>query len=195
MYPKAFENLIEQLKHLPGVGSKTAERYAYSVLDWKQEEANAFIEAIKEIQSINYCEICGNLSEDKVCSICGNEERNKNIICVVQQPKDILAIEKSQTYKGVYHVLNGEISATKGIMPEDINIASLIERMTPTTQEVIIATNPTAEGETTALYIARLLEAKGINVTRIAHGIPMGGHLDYADELTLIKAMEGRKAI
>ncbi|MEG0314210.1 MAG: recombination mediator RecR [Erysipelotrichaceae bacterium] len=195
MYPKAFENLIEQLKHLPGVGSKTAERYAYSVLGWNKEEAESFIVAIQSIQSINYCEVCGNLSEDKICSICSSEERNRNIVCVVQQPKDILAIEKSQTYKGVYHVLNGEISATKGIMPEDINIAALLERMTATIQEVIIATNPTADGETTALYIARLLESKGINVTRIAHGLPMGGHLDYADELTLIKAMEGRKSI
>lgn len=196
MYPKKFENLIDSLKMLPGVGLKSAERYAFDMLNYSDEEIDMFIQSLIDLkENISYCKICGNLADGDTCEICKDEERDPSIICVVQSPKDVIAMEKTHEFKGLYHVLNGVISTSKGIMPEDINLAKLLERINEDTKEVIIATNPTVEGETTALYIGKLLERKGINVTRIAHGIPMGGHLDYADELTLIKALEGRKKI
>lgn len=196
MYPKKFENLIDSLKMLPGVGLKSAERYAFDMLNYSDEEIDMFIQSLIDLkENISYCKICGNLADGDTCEICKDEERDPSIICVVQSPKDVIAMEKTHEFKGLYHVLNGVISTSKGIMPEDINLAKLLERISDDTKEVIIATNPTVEGETTALYIGKLLETKGINVTRIAHGIPMGGHLDYADELTLIKALEGRKKI
>lgn len=194
MYPQKFEALIESLKRLPGVGAKTAERYAFHILDWDEEDKQNLIQSLIDIkEGLKKCEICGNLSDEDICDICADTERNKNLICVVQSAKDVIAMEKTKEYHGVYHVLNGVISTTKGILPEDINIESLINRVNEQTEEVIIATNPTVEGETTALYLSKILESKNINVTRIAHGLPMGGHLDYADELTLIKAIEGRK--
>lgn len=194
MYPEKFENLIECLRMLPGVGIKSAERYAFEMLNYTDEEIEKFIHSLQDLKDkIRYCSICGNISDSEYCEICKNNERDKSIICVVQSPKDVIAMEKTGEFHGVYHVLNGVISTSKGIMPEDINLNSLINRIDETIKEVIIATNPTVEGETTALYIAKILEKKNINVTRIAHGLPMGGHLDYADELTLIKALEGRK--
>lgn len=194
MYPKKFEALVDSLRKLPGVGNKTAERYAFEVLDWNEEELENFITSFQEIKDgIRICENCGNLAEDDHCLVCEDSTRDHNIICVVQSPRDVIAMEKTREYSGVYHVLNGVISTSKGILPEDINIHSLLERINEDTKEIIIATNPTVEGETTALYLSKLLEKYNVNVTRIAHGLPMGGHLDYADELTLIKAMEGRK--
>lgn len=194
MYPKKFENLIDSLKMLPGVGLKSAERYAFDMLNYSDEEIDLFIQSLIDLKEhISYCNICGNLSDGDICEICKNHDRDQSVICVVQSPKDVIAMEKTHEFNGMYHVLNGVISTSKGIMPEDINLASLLERINDEIKEVIIATNPTVEGETTALYIGKLLETRGINVTRIAHGIPMGGHLDYADELTLIKALEGRK--
>lgn len=194
MYPKKFENLIDSLKMLPGVGLKSAERYAFDMLNYSDEEIDLFIQSLIDLKEhIGYCNICGNLSDGDMCEICKDHERDNSVICVVQSPKDVIAMEKTHEFNGMYHVLNGVISTSKGIMPEDINLATLLERINDDTKEVIIATNPTVEGETTALYIGKLLETRGINVTRIAHGIPMGGHLDYADELTLIKALEGRK--
>lgn len=194
MYPKKFEALVDSLRKLSGVGNKTAERYAFEILDWTEEQLNSFIESFQEIkEGIRICEICGNLAENDTCLVCEDHTRDHDIICVVQSPRDVIAMEKTREYSGVYHVLNGVISTSKGILPEDINIDHLLERITSSTKEIIIATNPTVEGETTALYLARLLEKYDVNVTRIAHGLPMGGHLDYADELTLIKAMEGRK--
>lgn len=194
MYPKKFENLIDSLKMLPGVGLKSAERYAFDMLNYSDEEIDLFIQSLIDLKEhIGYCNICGNLSDGETCEICKDHERDHSVICVVQSPKDVIAMEKTHEFNGMYHVLNGVISTSKGIMPEDINLATLLERINDDTKEVIIATNPTVEGETTALYIGKLLETRGINVTRIAHGIPMGGHLDYADELTLIKALEGRK--
>ncbi len=196
MYPKTFEKLIECFQLLPGVGAKTAERYAFTMLEAPQEQVKLFAKTLLECkENIRHCQTCGNISDTEECPICRDVQRNHQMICVVQSPKDILAMEKTQEYKGVYHVLNGLISTSKGIMPEDINIESLIQRITPETEEVIIATNATVEGETTALYLDKLLSGKGVLVTRIAHGLPMGGHLDYADELTLIKAFEGRKKI
>lgn len=194
MYPKKFEALVESLKKLPGVGAKTAERYAFQILEWDEESKNQLIESMIQIKTgLQKCSVCGNLSEEERCDICSDQERNPNIICVVQSPKDVIAMEKTKEFHGVYHVLNGVISTSKGILPEDINIDSLIDRINDETEEIIIATNPTVEGETTALYLSKLLENKNVTVSRIAHGLPMGGHLDYADELTLIKAIEGRK--
>lgn len=194
MYPKKFEALIECFRKLPGVGLKTAERYAFQVIEWDKETIDEFINSFIDIKDgLHKCEICGNLTEEAQCEICKNKKRNQNQICVVQSPKDVIAMEKTQEYHGVYHVLNGVISTSKGILPEDINIESLLKRINENTNEIIIATNPTVEGETTALYLSKLLEKYNVNVTRIAHGLPMGGHLDYADELTLIKAIEGRK--
>lgn len=194
MYPGKFEDLIEAFRHLPGVGIKTAERYAFIALEWDEETLDAFIHALDALHGgIRKCSVCGNLSDDDKCMICRDDTRNPNVICVVQSPKDVIAMEKTKEYNGVYHVLNGVINTAKGVMPQDLNIKSLLDRVNDDTEEVILATNPTVEGETTALYLAKLLETKNINVTRIAHGLPMGGHLDYADELTLIKAFEGRK--
>lgn len=194
MYPKTFEALVEAYRRLPGVGLKTAERYAFQTLEWDVETIHQFTTALTDLKlEVKNCTICGNLSEGETCDVCQDIARNQSIICVVQSAKDVIAMEKTKEYSGVYHVLNGVISTSKGILPNDINITSLLDRIQEDTNEIIIATNPTIEGETTALYISKLLEKYPITVTRIAHGIPMGGHLDYADELTLIKAMEGRK--
>ena len=196
MYPKAFERLIECFQLLPGVGAKTAERYAFTMLDAPEDQVELFAETLlNSKKDIKHCRICGNITDKDECPICRDENRNSHMICVVQSPKDVIAMEKTNEYQGVYHVLNGLISTSKGIMPEDLNIDSLIDRCTSDTEEVIIATNATIEGETTAMYLDKLLSGKGVLVTRIAHGLPMGGHLDYADELTLIKAFEGRKSL
>lgn len=194
MYPKKFATMVDIFQRLPGVGAKTAERYAFDVLDWNKDDIERMINALIDMKEhIHTCEICGNLSEGTKCLICEDANRNHDIICVVQSPRDVIAMEKTNEFNGIYHVLNGVISTSKGILPEDINIQALIDRIDDSTKEIIIATNPTVEGETTALYLAKLLEKYPITVTRIAHGLPMGGHLDYADELTLIKALEGRK--
>lgn len=197
MYPKTFEELVECYRKLPGVGLKTAERYAFQTIEWDEESIDSFINTLSNIKKgISKCKICGNLSEGELCDICKDPGRNRHVICVVQSAKDVIAMEKTKEYSGVYHVLNGLISTSKGILPEDINIEGLLKRITEETKEIIIATNPTVEGETTALYLSKLLEQfPNASVTRIAHGLPMGGHLDYADELTLIKALEGRKKI
>ena len=194
MYPKKFEALIESFRKLPGVGLKTAERYAFHVIEWDDETLDEVIQSLQDIKhGLQKCKVCGNLAEEEECEICKDRKRDHSIICVVQSAKDVIAMEKTKEYEGVYHVLNGVISTSKGILPEDINIASLLDRINEDTKEIIIATNPTVEGETTALYLSKLLENYDVVVTRIAHGLPMGGHLDYADELTLIKAIEGRK--
>ena len=194
MYPKKFEALVESFRKLPGVGMKTAERYAFQTLEWDEETLDGFIQSLADMKDgLKKCEVCGNLAEGDLCDICKDTTRQRDIICVVQSPKDVIAMEKTKEYAGVYHVLNGVISTAKGILPEDINIESLLTRIQEDTKEIIIATNPTVEGETTALYLSKLLESYDVTVTRIAHGLPMGGYLDYADELTLIKAIEGRK--
>jgi recombination protein RecR len=196
MYPKILLNLIEELKKLPGVGAKTAERYAFEIINRDHQDIEAFANALMKIKDgLKTCTICGNITEENLCDICKDKYRDKSVICVVSYPKDIIAMEKTGEFHGVYHVLNGVISTFKGILPEDINIETLIQRVDEHVSEVIIATNPTIEGETTALYIAKKLQLKEANVTRLASGLPMGGHLDYADEMTLIKAMEGRKKI
>lgn len=194
MYPKSFEALVECFRKLPGVGLKNAERFAFDYLKWSEENVQDFINQLTQSRiHLRSCKICGNLAEEELCPVCNDPLRDSSIICVVESVQDVVAMEKTQEYKGVYHVLGGVISTSKGIMPEDLNIDSLLERINNHVKEIILATNPTVEGETTSLYLSKLLENKEVNVTRIAHGIPMGGHLDYADELTLIKALEGRK--
>lgn len=194
MYPKKFENLILAFQNLPGVGRKTAERYAFETLNWEQQKKEEFVNALQVlIDGVDTCKVCGNLSDGDICSICSDQNRDHTLLCVVQSPKDILAIESIQEYKGGYHVLNGVINTSKGILPEDINIDSLVDRINKDEiNEVILALDPTVEGETTSLYIEKLI-GKDVLVTRLAYGIPMGGHLDYTDSLTLLKAFQGRK--
>ena len=194
MYPNKFENLILAFQNLPGVGRKTAERYAFETLNWEQQKKEEFVNALQVlIDGVDTCKVCGNLSDGDICSICSDQNRDHTLLCVVQSPKDILAIESIQEYKGVYHVLNGVINTSKGIRPEDINIESLVDRINKDEiNEVILALDPTVEGETTSLYIEKLI-GKDVLVTRLAYGIPMGGHLDYTDSLTLLKAFQGRK--
>ena len=195
MYPKNFEKLIEALETLPGVGNKTAQRYAFSLLDRNVESIDELIESLQGIRHIRRCRTCGFLSDEDECLFCKDKTRNSSTIMVVAYPQDVLAIEKTGSYKGLYHVLNGLISSSKGIYPEDIGIDGLLKRITQETKEVIIATSPTMDGEMTALYLDKILKDKGVLVTRLAHGLPMGASLDYADELTLIKALDNRRKI
>ena len=194
MYPKQFELLIESFRKLSGVGAKTAERYAFEVLNWEDETWKQFVDAIQNTKTkLHQCERCGNISEETLCEICKDNTRDQHVICVVQEVRDIAAIEKINEYQGQYHVLNGVINTSKGILPDDLIIASLVERVKQQeVKEVIIAMNPTIEGETTALYLGKLLSEYPLKVTRLAHGLPIGSHIDYADELTLLKALENR---
>lgn len=192
MYPKPLEDLIYNLQKLPGVGTKTAERYAFAILNFDPETKEEWKKALKNISQIKHCKECGNLTDHDVCSICENPNRNHKLICVVSQPKDIIALENMNSYDGVYHVLNGVINTAKGILPSDLNIDSLIKRINENTEEVIIALDPTLEGETTNLYLEKLL-GNHVKITKLAYGIPVGSHLDYADTRTLTKAFEGRK--
>ena len=195
-YIAPLAKLIEHFRALPGIGSKTAVRLAYHILDMDADKAKALAQAIVEAkEKIGYCNTCFNLSDSNPCRICASETRDHSTICVVQDGKDVIAIERIKQYKGVYHVLHGVISTSKGIMPDDLSIDSLVSRVSENVEEVILATNPTVEGEMTALYLAKRLESKVGKITRLAHGLPMGAHMDYADELTLIKAMEGRQKI
>lgn len=194
MYPKTFDDLIYEFQKLPGVGAKTAERYAFTVLGWSEEEISEFSDILRALKkNVKKCTRCGNLTEGEICDFCNDSSRNQNIICVVQNPKDISTIESMQEYNGVYHVLDGLINTQKGILPDQLNIMSLVDRINNDTEEVILALDPTVEGETTSLYISKLLEGK-CRVTRLAHGIPVGSHLDYTDAMTLLKAFEGRKS-
>lgn len=196
IYPKSLEELIESLKKLPGVGQKTAERYALRIIDMDEENVETLSNAITNVKkNIVYCERCGNLAEDVLCPICKDPLRDESIICIVANTTDTIAMEKTNTYNGMYHVLNGLISPAKGILPDNLNISSLIPRLdNGNLKEIIIATNLTVEGDTTSLYLSKLIaqENNEVIVSRIAHGLPVGGHLDYADDLTIIKAMEGR---
>lgn len=192
-YPKEFENLIDSFRRLPGVGYKSAERMAYQYLEMKDEYKEKFIESMKDISKLRKCEICHNLSSLDKCEICSDLDRDSSVICVVQSIKDVYAIEKSNSYKGMYHVLDGVISVKNGKLPEDLNIDSLLNRLDGV-KEVIIATNPNLDGETTALFIAKLLENKNIKITRLAYGLPMGGNLEYSDDVTIMKSFENRKS-
>ena len=195
MYPQSLQQLIDSFRKLPGVGARTAERYAFQLLNMSRDEVETFANSLKQAKSkLHSCRTCGNIADEEECVICKDKHRDSTTICVVQHVKDVAAMERTREYQGVYHVLGGAISTVKGILPEDLNIESLIRRAADA-KEIIIATNPTLEGETTSLYLAKRLEGKVPLVTRLAHGLPMGGHVDYADELTLIKAMEGRNKL
>ncbi len=186
--------LINQFSKLPGVGKKTAQRYAYKVIGMSEAEAREFAESIVNCKrKVKYCKVCGNFTEDEVCDIC--KRRQSSVICVVKEPKDVIAMEKLREFKGVYHVLHGVISPMDGIGPNDIRVKELLSRMDGNVTEVIMATNPDVEGEATAMYIAGLLKPLGIKVTRLAHGIPVGGELEYTDEVTLSRALSERKSI
>ena len=193
MYPASFQQLIEMFRKLPQVGAKAAERYAFAVLALSEQDCGDFAEIIKKVKAtVHPCEICFNLSEEATCSICQDQSREQELLCVVNSARDIIAMENTGIYRGLYHVLGGEISPTKGIMPDDLTIKQLLTRLTAGIKEVIIATNSTIDGETTALYLSKLITKEGVAVSRLAHGLPMGGQLDYADEMTLVKALQGR---
>ncbi len=186
--------LINQFTKLPGVGKKTAQRYAYKIINMSEEEAKQFAESILDCKKkVRYCSVCGNFSEEDVCDIC--KKREKSVICVVKEPKDVVALEKLREFKGVYHVLHGVISPMDGVGPNDIRIKELLARVGGGVSEVIIATNPDVEGDATAMYIAKLLKPLGVTVTRLAHGIPIGGEIEYTDEVTLSRAFIERKKI
>jgi recombination protein RecR len=193
----SISKLIDSFQRLPGIGHKTAEKMAYQVLEMKDENVEYFADALQEVKSkIHHCPICGAYTEDDVCEICANELRNRTKIMVVSYPKDVIAFEKIGVFDGVYHVLGGALSSVNGITINDLNISSLFERIKDqNVNEIIVATPPNTEGETTALYLARILAETGVDVTRIAYGLPLGGHLEYADALTLTKALEGRNKI
>lgn len=195
MYPSNFQKLIDMYERLPGVGNKTATRYAFYLLNLSEDEVNTYIEAFEGLKDIKKCEVCGFLSDDDKCLICKDDSRDVSTIMVVGFPQDLIAIEKTNTYKGSYHVLNGLLSSSKGVFPEDLNIDKLLSRIDSGVKEIIIATSATMDGEMTALYLDKILKDKDVLVTRLAHGLPMGANLDYADELTLIKAMNNRKKI
>lgn len=196
-YAKPLNKLINELSKLPGIGGKTAQRLAFHILSMDDKEAMELADSIRSAKEMmTYCSVCGNLTDTDPCAICSDESRDKSVICIVESPKDVVAMEKIREYHGYYHVLHGAISPMDGIGPDDINLKSLILRLQDeAVKEIIIATNPNIEGEATAMYIARLIKPSGIKVSRIAHGIPVGGDLEYADEVTLLKAVEGRREL
>ncbi len=196
-YSPSIEKLIESFEKLPSIGHKTATRLAFHMLDLSELETNEFINSIINAKkSLKYCSICYNISDTDPCPICASPKRDLTTICVVEDVKDIIAMEKTHEFKGVYHVLHGSISPMNGIGPDDIKIKELLSRIgNNKISEIIIATNPRVEGEATAMYLSKLIKPMGIKVTRIAHGIPVGGDLEYTDEITLMKALEGRREL
>jgi recombination protein RecR len=196
-YAAPIAKLIDELSKLPGVGNKTAQRLAFHILNMSQEDVEQLSSSITSAKkNVRYCQVCCNITDADTCSICSSPKRDGSLICVVEDPKDVVAMEKTREYKGLYHVLNGAISPMEGIGPEEIKIKELLRRVADNDiSEIILATNPNIEGEATAMYISRLLKPTGIKVTRIAHGVPVGGDLEYADEVTLMKALEGRREI
>ena len=197
MYSETVNKLINQFEKLPGIGHKTAVRLAFYILESDENVAKEFSETlVKAKKNVKFCSICYNLTEKDPCDICSNSKRDESTICVVENVKDVIAMEKTHEYKGKYHVLHGSISPMNNISAGDIKIKELLERLKDDSiKEVILATNPTVEGEATAMYISRLIKPLGIKVTRIAHGIPVGGDLEYTDEITLTKALEGRREV
>lgn len=196
-YAPPVAKLIEEFEKLPGIGHKTAQRLAFHVLDLPVEKTEALAEAIRDAKlKTHYCSVCSNLTETDPCNICGSVKRDHGVICVVEDARDVVAMERIREFNGIYHVLHGVISPMEGIGPEDIKIKELLQRIREgEIREVILATNPDVEGEATAMYISKLLKPIGIRTTRIAHGIPVGGDLEYADEVTLAKALEGRREL
>lgn len=196
-FPAPLEKLVEQFSKLPGIGSKSAQRLAFYVLSLPEDESREFADAILDAKkSVTCCPVCQNLTAGGVCSICASQKRDPSIVCVVADPRDVIAIERAREFNGRYHVLHGVISPMNHIGPDDLQIKSLLDRVAQgEIQEVIMATNPDTEGEATAMYIARLLKPFGVRVTRLAYGIPVGGHLEFADDATLMRALEGRRDI
>ena len=193
---EALERLTEQFARIPGVGKKTAQRMAFSVISLSDEEASEFASTIIEAKrAIHLCPICQALTDSDICSVCCDQNRDRSVICVLEDNKAFMSLERVRQYNGLYHVLHGVISPMKGITPDKIKIKELIERIDDQTKEIIVATNPTIEGETTAMYISRLVSPLGIKVSRLAYGIPVGGDLEYADEITLHRAIEGRREL
>lgn len=196
-YPEPISKLIDSFTKLPGIGPKTAVRLAFYVIDMNDDDVVDFAKALVSAKrELSYCEECGHITDREICMICSDTSRNETIICVVEDSKDVIAMEKMKEYNGKYHVLQGAISPMDGIGPEDINVPKLIQRLKDSdVEELILATNPNIEGEATAMYISRLVKPSGIRTTRIAHGLPMGGDLEYADEVTLAKSLEGRREL
>ncbi len=196
-YILPLERLIEQFRRLPGIGKKTAVRLAFSVLEFSDEEANAFADAVRDAKkSVKSCAVCQNISDGDICPICADSTRDRSVICVVEDAKAVMSLEKVKEYKGLYHVLHGAISPMEGIGPDKLKIAELLSRLSKgDVAEIIIATNPTVEGEATAMYLTKLVKPLGIKVSRLAYGIPVGGELEYADEVTLMRAIEGRRTM
>ena len=196
-YPKPLEILINELSKLPGIGGKTAQRLAFHILSLDEREVNQLAGALTNAkQQMKYCSVCGNLTDTDPCRICSDPARRQDVICVVESPRDVMAMERIREFNGLYHVLHGVISPMEGVGQEDINLKSLINLLQASdVKELIVATNPNIEGEATAMFIARLIKPAGIKVSRIAHGIPVGGDLEYADEVTLLKSLEGRRQL
>ncbi len=194
-FPAALQDLADQFARLPGIGGKTAQRLAFHVLGLSQEDAQSFADAILTAKAqVHTCPVCQNLTDRELCPICDDDTRDHSTVCVVAEPKDVIALERSREYRGVYHVLHGVISPLNHVTQEDIRIRELLKRIGEgTVQEVIMATNPDTEGEATAMYISRLLRPMGVKVTRLAYGVPVGSQLEYADEVTLSRALEGRQ--
>lgn len=192
-YGESVTRLIEQLSRLPGIGGKSAQRLAFHIINMPKEEAKALAESIVSAKTeVKYCSVCCNLTDSDPCAICSSQKRKRDIIMVVENPRDMAAYEKTKGYDGLYHILHGAIAVTKGIGPEDLKIRELITRLDENISEVIIATNPTVEGDVTAMYLSKLLKPLGVKVTRIANGVPVGSDLEYVDEVTLARALEGR---
>jgi recombination protein RecR len=191
---ESIEKLIEEFSRFPGIGKKTAQRMAFFVLKQRKEEAQALSQAILDVKNkVSYCSVCFNITEDDPCSVCKDVKRDKSIVCVVEEANDVAALEKTNQYKGLYHVLGGVLSPLDGIGPEDLKVKELLSRLKKKEiKEVIIATNPSTEGEATAIYLSKLIKPLGVKVTRIARGLPAGGDLEYADQTTLANALEGR---
>lgn len=196
IYGTSVTKLIEQFEKLPSIGHKSAQRLAFYILNRPQDEVEEFAKALVEgRRSIKLCSVCQNMSDKDVCDICSNQSREKDKICVVQDPRDVMAMERSREFKGYYHVLHGVISPINGVGPDDLKIKELLARIDGNITEVIVATNPNVEGEATAMYISRLLRPLGVKVSRIAHGLPVGGELEYADDVTLARALQNRREI
>jgi len=194
--PDPLIRLIEELQRLPGIGPKGAQRLAFHILRTPREQADRLVEAVRDVKErVTYCSICNNITDADPCAFCSNAARNHNVICVVEEPQNVTAIERTREFKGVYHVLMGALSPLQGIGPDDLKIKGLLTRLQNGVSEVILATNPNVDGEATAIYLARLLKPLGVKVTRIAMGVPVGSDLEYADEVTMHKALEGRREV
>jgi recombination protein RecR len=194
--PDSLARLVEELQRLPGIGPKGAQRLAFHILKTPRSQTDALIEALRDVKErVTYCSVCNNITDTDPCAFCRSDERDRHVICVVEEPQNVSGIEKTREFRGMYHVLMGALSPLQGIGPDDLKIRGLLQRIGQGVTEVILATNPNVDGEATALYLARLLKPLGVRVTRIAMGVPVGSDLDYADEVTLHKALEGRREV